>query len=227
MQRLWLTAVCLTVAIPAWAEAPGAVVDAAIDSSKQNADVVKARAVTEGLTKEIVEKLSAEQLTEVLETMHRPNREGLPKEVLERLEPQQIAAVLQAREERRAKPDWGETLAPILVPLIFFGFLGFVMAFGMVMGHRQQIERQVTLRLMVEKGATIPPELLSPPKQKKSDLRRGAVLLCTGLGMMACFALLNVGQPGLWGVGLIPTLMGLGYLVVWKLEPNGSHSQPS
>jgi hypothetical protein len=84
---------------------------------------------------------------------------------------------------------------------------------------RQNLQRHLTLRLMIEKGAEIPPELLTPPVKPRSDLRKGVVLLAGGIGATIFFALVKTGDAGgVWSLGLIPTLIGLGYLIVWLIE---------
>jgi hypothetical protein len=42
-----------------------------------------------------------------------------------------------------------------------------------------------------------------------------------GLGLMVFLAAVNEGEGGAWAVGVIPFLIGAGYLVVWKLEGKG------
>ena len=39
-----------------------------------------------------------------------------------------------------------------------------------------------------------------------------------GLGVMVFFGAINDWEGGIWSLGLIPFLIGLGYLIVWKLE---------
>jgi hypothetical protein len=78
------------------------------------------------------------------------------------------------------------------------------------------------LRALIEKGASLPPELLVPPAPAKADLRRGLVLVGAGLGLMAMLA--TMADHGVWTAGLLPLLMGAGYLLTWKLgaSPAGS-----
>ena len=81
--------------------------------------------------------------------------------------------------------------------------------------------RQRTIRMLVEKGQPIPAELLAPAARavrKRSDVRRGVVWAMVGLGMMIFFGAVNDWEGGIWSLGLIPFLVGLGYLIVWKLE---------
>jgi hypothetical protein len=81
--------------------------------------------------------------------------------------------------------------------------------------------RQRTIRMMVEKGQPVPAELLAPATRgirRRSDARRGVVWTMVGLGLMIWLAAVNDWEGGAWSFGLIPFLIGLGYLIVWKLE---------
>jgi hypothetical protein len=81
--------------------------------------------------------------------------------------------------------------------------------------------RQRTIRTMVEKGQPVPAELLAPTRRamrQRSDVRRGVIWAMIGLGAMIFFGAVNDWEGGAWSLGLIPFLIGLGYLIVWKLE---------
>src|SRR5213079_1501074 len=81
--------------------------------------------------------------------------------------------------------------------------------------------RQRTVRMMVEKGQPVPAELLAPATRavrRRSDVRRGVVWTMVGLGLMIWLAAVNDWEGGAWSFGLIPFLIGLGYLIVWRLE---------
>jgi hypothetical protein len=85
-----------------------------------------------------------------------------------------------------------------------------------------------TVRMMVEKGQPVPEALLNPPpaQRQRSDMRRGVVLAMVGLGMMLFFAAVNDWEGGAWSIGLIPFLIGAGYLLVWKLEGKKDNVPP-
>src|SRR5207253_5246312 len=81
--------------------------------------------------------------------------------------------------------------------------------------------RQRTIRMSVEKGQPVPAELLAPHTRavrQRSDVRRGVTWTMVGLGLMIFFGAVNEWEGGVWSIGLIPFLIGLGYLMVWKLE---------
>jgi hypothetical protein len=89
--------------------------------------------------------------------------------------------------------------------------------------------RQRTIRMMVEKGQPIPAELLAPAARsvrRRSDVRRGVIWAMVGLGTMIFFGAVNDWEGGAWSLGLIPFLIGLGYLLVWKLEGKNNVPPP-
>jgi hypothetical protein len=109
-------------------------------------------------------------------------------------------------------------MVAILVPL---GSLGAVVALvlgGFYASHRREQTRHQTIRAIVERGGEVPPDLLRPPAPAQSDLRRGVLLIATGVGLMIVLRAL-VSEARLWTVGLVPVLLGLGHLLMWKLEP--------
>ena len=72
-------------------------------------------------------------------------------------------------------------------------------------------------------GQPVPPELLSSPAAAPVtvrpwyDLRRGIVLVSVGVGVVMFFGISAGWDNGVWALGLIPGLIGLGYLLAWRL----------
>ena len=91
-------------------------------------------------------------------------------------------------------------------------------AIGIVLWFRARSERarHAMLQLLVEKGQPVPPELFAKKARPASDLRRGITLV--GLGAGLGLALLIAREAEAAGFALIPTLMGVGYLVVWRIN---------
>ena len=111
-----------------------------------------------------------------------------------------------------------------IVAIVFLSIFGapvlIVLTIGMfaLIGNRM---RQRTIRMMVEKGQPVPAELLAPEVRRvrrRSDVRRGVIWTMVGVGLMVWLAAVNDWEGGVWSIGLIPFLIGLGYLMVWKLE---------
>jgi hypothetical protein len=125
----------------------------------------------------------------------------------------------------------GEDIPDNVIPIValaVFGFFGCpVLVFGLLFYFAFSRNRMMhrTIRLMVEKGQPVPEALLNPPPhvRKRSDMRRGVILLMIGIGLTLFFGAVNDWDNGAWTLGLIPLLIGVGYILVWKLEgkPDG------
>jgi hypothetical protein len=104
-------------------------------------------------------------------------------------------------------------LAPVLIVLIFLRYR-----------YLQTQARYNTMLHLADKGMELPPQLLSEARMVYSERRRALVLIAAGLGVMATFTALpghlDNGQSlaGLWGLGLLPLMIGLGYLASWWLN---------
>jgi len=111
-----------------------------------------------------------------------------------------------------------------IVAIVFLSIFGAPVAIVVMIGIFSMIAtrmRQRTIRIMVEKGQPVPAELLAPAARglrRRSDARRGVIWTMIGLGLMIWLAAVNDWEGGAWSFGLVPFLIGLGYLIVWKLE---------
>ena len=111
-----------------------------------------------------------------------------------------------------------------IVAIVFLSIFGAPVAIVVMIGIFSIIAtrmRQRTIQMMVEKGQPVPAELLAPATRgirRRSDARRGVVWTMVGLGLMIWLAAVNDWEGGAWSFGLIPFLIGLGNLIVWKLE---------
>ena len=118
--------------------------------------------------------------------------------------------------------DLPEFVIPIVAITMLTIFGAPVLIVGLIMYFSFSKSRNLnrTVRMMVEKGQPVPEALLNPPpaQRQRSDLRRGVVLTMIGIGLMAFFGAVNDWEGGAWTLGLIPFLIGVGYLLVWKLD---------
>jgi hypothetical protein len=129
-----------------------------------------------------------------------------------------------------ATPDRHEEsgdIPPQVIPIVaisvlaVFGAPVLIVAVIMYFGFSKNRMMHRTIRMMVEKGQPVPAALLAPsaPAQRqRSDMRRGVVLVMVGLGLMLFLGAVNDWEGGVWSLGIIPFLIGAGYLLVWKLE---------
>lgn len=130
-------------------------------------------------------------------------------------------------KDKDEDPDLQEMRNLVAIPIVaivFLSIFGAPVAIVIMIGIFSIIAtrmRQRTIRMMVEKGQPVPAELLAPAARgirRRSDVRRGVVWTMVGLGLMIFFGAVNDWEGGVWSLGLIPFLIGLGYLIVWKLE---------
>ncbi len=152
---------------------------------------------------------------------------AMSPEMVRKLSPEQIVSVLREREMRRA--TFAGRPADIVGGTLFFGALVTMVLLAQIFATRRERLRQETLREMVDKGMEIPPGLIGDRARGSSDLRRGLVLVGAGLGLSLAFALVHLnGQigSGLWSVGLVPMLIGGGYLVAWRVETRDQSDRP-
>jgi len=145
----------------------------------------------------------------------------LPPEVLAKMDPDSIMDLLMASEGRgivdaASRGPIPGALVPVVVPVAFFATILLVVVATLMFRQRRNAQVHETLRLMVEKGAEIPPELLTRPESQHGDLRRGLVLIALGSSLAIAIGLIDGFAGGSWAVGLVPAFIGVGYLIVWR-----------
>jgi hypothetical protein len=127
-----------------------------------------------------------------------------------------------------------EDIPAMVIPLVGIVFLTIfgapVLIVGLILYFSFSKSRALhrTVRMMVEKGQPVPAALLNPPpaQRQRSDLRRGVILTMIGVGLMVFLAAANDWEGGSWTLGLIPFLIGAGYLLVWKLDTKKDNPPP-
>ncbi len=139
--------------------------------------------------------------------------------------------IIEGGDHENPKDEIPAMVIP-LVGIVFLTIFGapvlIVIAIG-IFALLLSRSRQRTIRMMVEKGQPVPAELLAPHTRavrQRSDVRRGVIWTMVGLGAMIFLGAVNDWEGGAWSIGLIPFLIGLGYLMVWKLEGKKSVPPP-
>jgi hypothetical protein len=112
----------------------------------------------------------------------------------------------------------GGLVAMLAVVLVFGTPIIIVIAILIHKARRTQRIHQTVVAL-AEKGLPIPPDLFVDKRSadSTSPLHKGVVLIAVGAGLTIFFLSLP-DRHAPWGVGMIPLLIGVGYLIVWKLE---------
>jgi hypothetical protein len=146
---------------------------------------------------------------------------GLDPEVLQRLSPEQILQLAREREitarERATQVPHVPAVATVST-IGLFTFLALVIIGTLWASALKDRRKQDTLRAIIEKGGQIPPELLRPTRGLYSDLRRGIILIASGVGLTILLVSLRLPRSGVWTAGLIPGLVGVGYMIAWYFE---------
>ncbi len=116
--------------------------------------------------------------------------------------------------------------ASMAVPIVFivfmaiFGMPVLIVAVILYFSFSKNRAMHKTVRMMVEKGQPVPESLLNPPPivRQRSDLRRGIKWLLVGIGVMIFFGACSEWDGGAWSLGIIPFMIGVGYVIFWKLD---------
>ena len=122
-----------------------------------------------------------------------------------------------------------EMAEDILVPIAFFGAIALIIWLVVSYRHRGRADKQQTIRLALEKGAELTPELMKsisePEPAKNKDLRSGLIWLALGVGLALCG--LAVPDPtgnalqGCLAGAAFPFSLGIAYIIMWRY---GSHT---
>lgn len=123
----------------------------------------------------------------------------------------------------------------VLIPLAAIS-LPFLMVIAIVaipawLKSRERREMQATLRMAIEKGQPVPPEVIDAITRDRkiaptshSDLRTGMIWLAVGLGVAAFGAVIGYQEQEalhpLLGIAAIPGLIGLAFIVLSIFNPN-------
>jgi hypothetical protein len=92
---------------------------------------------------------------------------------------------------------------------------------------RAEMRYQFLLKI-IESGGAIPAQIPGEVAPQYSDLRRALVLLAGGIGLSLTLMMLpvnyHVGRSlsELWGLGIFPISLGIGYLAHWWFTQRGS-----
>jgi hypothetical protein len=126
--------------------------------------------------------------------------------------------------------DIPEFVIPIVAITLLTVFGAPVLIVGLILYFSFSRSRALhrTVRMMVEKGQPVPEALLNPPpaQRQRSDVRRGVVLTMIGIGVTVFLGAASEWEGGAWTLGLIPLLIGVGYLLVWKLDTKKDNPPP-
>ena len=116
----------------------------------------------------------------------------------------------------------------IFVPIFLFAAIVAIIWLFSHYNYKKRLTAHETLRLAVEKGQEVSPELVERMSfmndPVKSDLRRGVLLIASGVAFMVLGAIMPHDEPdamrGIVGVSSFPVVLGLAYLGLWRFSHN-------
>lgn len=119
---------------------------------------------------------------------------------------------------------WGgftelDDVVGVLAVLLIFSTPIIIVLIVSYAGYRKRKLFHDNLNMLIEQGRDLPPELFdyfeSGGRPNKS-FHTGVISCAVGLGIFFCFN--YVGNDQLAAIGLIPLVMGVAYLLIWKLD---------
>ncbi|MBN9479016.1 MAG: hypothetical protein J0I52_02135 [Bordetella sp.] len=120
----------------------------------------------------------------------------------------------------------------ILIPLAFFSMIAAIVLVPTWLKSRERREMQATLRASIEKGQSLPPEVIEAiskdnaksPATAMRDLRTGVILLSVAIGAAlfgyaVSFAEMDAFYP-IVGIAAIPGMIGLAFIILSFFNKN-------
>jgi Domain of unknown function (DUF6249) len=111
-----------------------------------------------------------------------------------------------------------------LIPIALFASIAIIFFVFVYFKHRSRVEMQRTLRLALERGTELTPEIINrlgdPEPGKFKDLRLGLIWLALAIGLALCG--LAVPDPsgdalrGCLAGAAFPFAIGVAYMILWR-----------
>jgi hypothetical protein len=109
--------------------------------------------------------------------------------------------------------------------LITFGAIVLIVYFSTKHKKEREKARYDLYLKSLEAGHTLPENFFEEPVKQSSNLKKGAIWLAVGLGVMI-FGLFEV-DNSLMGMGAIPAFIGAAYLLVYFIERKNNNDTPA
>ncbi len=111
-----------------------------------------------------------------------------------------------------------------LIPIAMFVMIALIFFIVLYFKHRSRAEMQQTIRLALEKGNELTPDIISglgePEPTKNRDMRRAMIWMSLAVGLALCgFAVPDPSGYALRGClagAAFPFAIGLAYLIIWR-----------
>lgn len=113
-----------------------------------------------------------------------------------------------------------------LIPISLFIAVAAVMVAYYYFAHKTKEGVRQTLQTALESGKDLPPDIIKKlsvgMRHRSADLRRGIIFVAIGLAGIGLALLVDEGESfnEITGGALFPLFVGLGYLLVYKINPD-------
>lgn len=166
------------------------------------------------LSKEVLDKLSSEQIFEL----------AMEKEKLKFEHEAAMAEKFGVNGQEIMNDMMPSEFTMVISILIFFCFLIMLVAIPFYFNQRKSRSRLNLLGKFIDKDKDIPKELMLSEKKARSDLHRAIILISLGISVGLFLYLLKL-EESYWTIGLIPTIIGLGYFLSFKFDKSNKSVQ--
>ena len=110
------------------------------------------------------------------------------------------------------------------IPIAMFAAIALIFFLVLYFKHRNRAEMQQTVRLALEKGTELTPDIINrlgePEPSKNRDLRAGLIWTALAAGLVLCgFAVPDPSGHALRGClagAAFPFAIGVAYLIMWR-----------
>ena len=150
---------------------------------------------------------------------------SMSPELVAKMSNQEITEVLKYSVRRKHPTPESPFSEDILVPFVVFGSIVVIVFICLYLPYRKSRDVQETVRLMIRENKQIPDGFFESLQTKKlptaeTDLRKGILLSCFGIAssLLILFANPESSHDGSWAIGILPFLVGLGYLGLWRFN---------
>ena len=111
-----------------------------------------------------------------------------------------------------------------LIPIALFASIALIFFIVLYFRHRSRAEMQQTIRLALERGTELTPEIINrlgdPEPSKNKDLRLGLIWMALAVGLALCgLAVPDPSGQALQGClagAAFPFAIGVAYLIMWQ-----------
>lgn len=183
-----------------------------LSSQAQNDSIAKSLE----LTPEVIEKLSSDQIFELAKEKEKLKLKFEHEKAMAEkyaVNPQEFINGLMPSE-----------FTMVFSSIIFFAFLIMLVVIPFYFNQRKSKSRLNLLSKFIDKDKDIPKELMLSEKKTRSDLHRAIILISLGLSVGLFLYLLKF-EESYWTIGLIPTIIGIGYFLSFKFDKTNKSIQ--